>query len=165
MSTSKPTNGNSPNFETGGREANKRLVEAYGFTTRQALADHLMVSKSTLANRYLRDTFPSDWIIRCALETGTSLTWLATGNSPACDDVNIDICAINCKKIVAGELFDSNIFLLDKALLPSTILSPLIISDSETLILYEQKFDKITDGNWILSVEGKYSLANKNTGW
>lgn len=110
MSTSKSPNGNSLNFEAGGREAIERLVEAYGFTTRQALADHLMVSKSTLANRYLRDTFPSDWIIRCALETGTSLTWLATGNGSACDDVKNDICAIKCKKIVAGELFDSNFF-------------------------------------------------------
>ena len=48
--------------------------------TRQALADHIGVSKSTLANRYMRDTFPADWIIQCSLETGASLTWLTTGN-------------------------------------------------------------------------------------
>lgn len=146
------------NFETGGREAIERLVEAYGFTTRQALADHLMVSKSTLANRYLRDTFPSDWIIRCALETGTSLAWLTTGNGPVFDDLRNDIVAITCKKIVDAELFDSNFYLLDKALLPDSIVSPLIVSDSETLILCEQEFDEITDGKWIILVEGKISI-------
>ncbi|EAR2857112.1 bacteriophage CI repressor, partial [Salmonella enterica] len=78
MSTTKYPNEISLNFESGGREAIERLVSAYGFTTRQALADHLKVSKSTLANRYLRDTFPSDWIIQCAIETGATLTWLAT---------------------------------------------------------------------------------------
>ena len=158
MPTSEYPNGNALNFETGGREAIERLVEAYGFTTRQALADHLMVSKSTLANRYLRDTFPSDWIIRCALETGTSLAWLTTGNGPVFDDLRNDIVAITCKKIVDAELFDYNFYLLDKALLPDSIVSPLIVSDSETLILCEQEFDEITDGKWIILVEGKISI-------
>ena len=79
MSTSKYPNEIKINPNKGGKAAIERLVEAYGFTTRQALADHLEVSKSTLANRYLRDTFPADWIIQCALETGTSLKWLTTG--------------------------------------------------------------------------------------
>ncbi|WP_204579013.1 helix-turn-helix domain-containing protein, partial [Citrobacter cronae] len=26
-------------------------------------------SKSTMANRYLRDSFPAEWVIQCALET------------------------------------------------------------------------------------------------
>lgn len=158
MSTSKYPNGNSLNFETGGREAIERLVEAYGFTTRQALADHLKVSKSTLANRYLRDTFPSDWIIRCALETGTSLAWLTTGNGPVFDDIKNDIVTISRKKIIDGKLFDSNFYLLDKALLPDTIQSPLIVSDSEKMFLCEQKFDEITDGQWLILVEGKINI-------
>ncbi len=79
MSTSKYPSEIKINPNKGGKAAIERLVEAYGFTTRQALADHLEVSKSTLANRYLRDTFPADWIIQCALETGTSLKWLTTG--------------------------------------------------------------------------------------
>ncbi len=65
--------------DTGGKAAIERLLEAYGFTTKQALSEHLNVSKSTMANRVLRDSFPADWIIQCALETGVSLLWLATG--------------------------------------------------------------------------------------
>ncbi|WP_228706637.1 helix-turn-helix transcriptional regulator [Klebsiella pneumoniae] len=67
MPTSKYLNEIKINPNQGGKAAIERLVKAYGFTTRQALADHLGVSKSTLANRYMRDTFPADWIIQCAL--------------------------------------------------------------------------------------------------
>ncbi|WP_442980184.1 helix-turn-helix transcriptional regulator, partial [Salmonella enterica] len=67
------------NFDTGGRGAIERMVEAYGFTTRQALSNRLGISKSTLANRYMRDSFPAEWVIQCCLETGVSLSWLVTG--------------------------------------------------------------------------------------
>lgn len=36
------------NLEKGGLGAIERMVQAYGFETRQALCDHLGVSKSTL---------------------------------------------------------------------------------------------------------------------
>ncbi|WOZ76064.1 phage repressor protein CI [Kosakonia sacchari] len=158
MSTAKSPNENKLNFETGGREAIERLVYAYGFTTRQALADHLMVSKSTLANRYLRDTFPSDWIIRCALETGTSLVWLTTGKGPVFDDARNDIVAITHKKIIDGELFESNFYMFDKALIPESIKSPLFISYGNDSLLCDQAYDEITDGKWLVKVEGKISI-------
>lgn len=44
-------------FSSGGKKVIERLVEAYGFSTRQALCDHLGVSKSTMATRYMRDIF------------------------------------------------------------------------------------------------------------
>ncbi|WP_141010624.1 helix-turn-helix transcriptional regulator, partial [Escherichia coli] len=68
------------NLEKGGRGAIERMVEAYGFKTRQALCDHLGISKSTLATRYMRDSFPAEWVIQCALETDTSPNWLTTGH-------------------------------------------------------------------------------------
>lgn len=61
------------NLEKGGRGAIERMVEAYGFKTRQALCDHLGISKSTLATRYMRDSFPAEWVIQCALETAPRL--------------------------------------------------------------------------------------------
>lgn len=158
MSTSKYPNEILLNFETGGREAIERLVSAYGFTTRQALADHLDVSKSTLANRYLRDTFPSDWIIKCALETGTSLTWLTTGQGPVFDDARNDVIAVKCKKILDGKLFDSNFYMFDKALLPDSIQSPLIVGVDKKLALCDQSFDEVMDGKWVVEIEGKVSI-------
>ncbi|GGD11310.1 hypothetical protein GCM10011513_05950 [Franconibacter daqui] len=84
----------------GGKAAIERLVEAYGFTTRQALADHLGVSKSMLANRYMRDTFPADWIIQCALEKGIPLRWLWTFEGPMWLDTKAQIIRL-VKKSVA----------------------------------------------------------------
>lgn len=79
MLTPKVTNGAKINPNKGEKEAIERLVKAYGFSTRQALCDHLGVSKSALAKRYMRDTFPSDWVIQCALETVLSVNWLGFG--------------------------------------------------------------------------------------
>lgn len=148
------------NPNQGGKAAIERLVEAYGFTTRQALADHLGVSKSTLANRYLRDTFPADWIIQCALETGTSLVWLTSGKGAVFDNARKDIATVTHKKIVDGELFDSNFYIFDKALLPESIKSPLFISDGNDLLLCDQAYDEITDGKWLVKIEGKVSIRS-----
>lgn len=158
MPTSKSPNEISLNFESGGREAIERLVSAYGFTTRQALADHLKVSKSTLANRYLRDTFPSDWIIQCALETGTSLKWLTNGTGPQFEDKTSDVIILTNKKIIEGILYDSNYFLLDKALLPKSLINPICISEENRVYIVETEYTEITDGEWLVEIEGKVSI-------
>ncbi|ELY3760613.1 phage repressor protein CI [Cronobacter universalis] len=157
-------------FNSGGRQAIERLVKAYGFSTRQALSDHLGVSKSTLATRYMRDIFPSDWIIQCAMETGVSLEWLVTGTGegagnttpihqrPANDNALKDVTAIACKKIIDGGIFDSNFLMLDKAMIPESILKPLIILKNETSYLAENEFSEITDGLWVIDIEGKISI-------
>lgn len=61
------------NLEKGGRGAIERMVEAYGFKTRQALCDHLGISKSTLATRYMRDSFPAEWVISAPLKQAPHL--------------------------------------------------------------------------------------------
>ncbi|MDF3618646.1 helix-turn-helix domain-containing protein, partial [Enterobacter hormaechei] len=35
-----------------------RVIQAYGFNTKLALAEHLDIASSSLANRYKRDLFP-----------------------------------------------------------------------------------------------------------
>ncbi len=63
----------------GAKEAIERVCRAYGFTSRVQLADHIGISGSSLANRITRDNYPTDIVLRCALETGAPLHWLATG--------------------------------------------------------------------------------------
>lgn len=158
MLTSKYPNEIKINPNQGGKAAIERLVEAYGFTTRQALADHLEVSKSTLANRYMRDTFPSDWIIQCALETGTSLTWLTTGLGPVNENAKSDALAIEKRVIFNGELHDSDFLLFDKSLITSALKKPLSIVDAGNIYLADEVFDEIDDGVWLVEIEGKYSI-------
>lgn len=160
MSNEKYTNGFTVNPNEGGKRAIERLVEAYGFSTRQALCDHLGVSKSTMANRYLRDTFPSDWIIQCSLETGASLFWLTTGNGPMFEDGKSDVVSIPRKKLLNGKLHDSNYYMFDKAFLPDDLQDPIVIVDSDVTYIADRKFDEVTDGKWLVEIEGKTSARN-----
>ena len=142
----------------GGKAAIERLVEAYGFKTRQALADHLNVSKSTLANRYLRDTFPSDWIIQCALETGSSLTWLATGLGQKLNIVESDIFKVSKFKLEDGKIISAGHLILDKALLPTGVNQLIAIVDNEVVKFATQDFNDLEDGSWLIQYEKSTKL-------
>lgn len=158
MSTSKYPIGDGMTFESGGKAAIERLVEAYGFSTRQALADHLNVSKSTLANRYLRDTFPGDWIIRCSLETGVSLAWLATGQGYKSKDNSTT--SLTALKLTDGELLDSGFIAFDKSFIPNNLRKPMSVIDNMRTFIIDMDFNEITDGEWLVEIEGKKSIRH-----
>ncbi|WP_447885183.1 phage repressor protein CI [Serratia fonticola] len=144
----------------GGRGAIERMVEAYGFSTRQALCEQLGVSKSTLATRYMRDSFPSDWVIQCAIETGFSLQWLVTGEGAASHDLESDIIEIPRKKIISGELFESDKYFFDKALLPLEY-NRLFCLDNENITFILNEAEKqITDGKWIVNIDDSFHLKD-----
>ena len=158
MSTKKYPSEIKINPNQGGKAAIERLVDAYGFTTRQALADHLDVSKSTLANRYMRDTFPADWIIQCALETGISLSWLASGIGSKNSEVNNDVVPVIHKKIIEGVLHDENYYSIDKALLPKNHNHIFCVSDANKIYIVESEYRELIDGEWLVEIEGKVSI-------
>ncbi|HID8401941.1 TPA: phage repressor protein CI [Serratia marcescens] len=158
MSTQKSPNAIRIDTTSGGKAAIERLVEAYGFSTRQALCDHLGVSKSTLANRYLRDTFPADWVIDCALETGVSLRWLSTGEGPVYLDQSSDLVAIDRLKLINGNLHQSNYIMFDKALLPNGIINPRVVLDGDVSHIVELDTQTLTDGSWLIEIEGTASI-------
>lgn len=148
------------NFDKGGRGAIERMVEAYGFTTRQALCDQLGVTKGTLANRYMRDSFPSDWVIQCALETGASLRWLTSGNGLIFENLRTDITEIRTKKVIDGQLFDAGTHYFDKAFTDISLKDPIFLIDGHDKYIAEQKIDQITDGQWLISIDGEVSVRS-----
>ncbi|MGT3082209.1 helix-turn-helix transcriptional regulator, partial [Salmonella enterica] len=91
-------------FSQGGAEVLDRVIQAYGFNTKLALAEHLDIASSSLANRYKRDFFPADIVVRCMAETGATLEWLATGQGRKFNDDELDIMKLPRKKIVDGKL-------------------------------------------------------------
>lgn len=129
MSTSKHPNEIKINPNQGEKAAIERLVEAYGFTTRQALADHLDVSKSTLANRYMRDTLPADWIIQCALETGVSLNWLITGQGLKQSSKTATTEELAQFSFTAGKMVEDGSCVFDASFLPTNLSSPIVVRD------------------------------------
>lgn len=160
MSTSKYPNEIKINPNQGGKAAIERLVEAYGFTTRQALADHLEVSKSTLANRYMRDTFPADWIIQCALETGISLNWLTTGQGMKERPNRNNICEIEKQNLSNGKLESSGYYFFDEQFLPIGMKNPIVIIDEKSEFICEREFDDIRDGKWVVSIDGEILIRS-----
>ncbi len=68
-------------FPNSSAEALDRVVDAYGFTMKMQLADHLGIAASSLSARYKRDVFPSDIVLQCVMETGADLQWLITAKA------------------------------------------------------------------------------------
>ncbi|MBU9808977.1 phage repressor protein CI, partial [Rahnella sp. SL6] len=145
-------------FKTGGQQVILRLVEAYGFSTRQMLCDHLGVSKSTLATRFMRDIFPAEWVIQCALETNVSLEWLCTGEGNSNRNNVQDIVRIPTSKISDGKLIDSSFFFYDKAMLSTSIRKPHIYISDSSYFIAEKNYTEVVDGQWVINIDGMVTL-------
>lgn len=138
-----------------------RVVEAYGFTMKMQLADHLKIAASSLSARYKRDTFPADIVIQCVFETGANLEWLTTGQGKKFAGDELDIVKMVRQKLIEGQLFDSGHIMFDKAIfLPGTPLpvAPVCILDHTTQYIIERSFAEVYDGEWLVEIEGKTGI-------
>lgn len=145
-------------LSSGGKNAIERMVEAYGFTTRQALCEQLGVSKSSLATRYMRDSFPAEWVIQCALETNASLKWLTFGTGPMFEHIHSDVMHLPRKKILDGILCDAGNVMFDKVLIPNMNSTPALVQDGNDSFIIDTSLIDVTDGEWLISIDGKYSI-------
>ena len=148
-------------FSHGGAEVLDRVIQAYGFNTKLALAEHLDIASISLANRYKRDFFPADIVVRCMAETGATLEWLATGQGRKFNDDELDIMKLPRKKIVDGKLYESGFLMLDKVtFLPGKPLpqNPICVIDNTMQYIVDQHFTEVYDDVWLVEVEGKTSV-------
>ncbi|MFZ5193696.1 phage repressor protein CI [Enterobacter hormaechei] len=148
-------------FSQGGAEVLDRVIQAYGFNTKLALAEHLDIASSSLANRYKRDFFPADIVVKCMAETGATLEWLATGQGRKFNDEELDIMKLPRKKIVDGKLYESGFLMLDKVIfLPGKPLpqNPVCVIDNSLQYIIDQHFTEVYDDVWLVEVEGKTSV-------
>lgn len=158
-------------FQSGAKEVLDRVLQAYGFTTKLALAEHLGIASSSLANRYSRGYFPSDIVIRCMADTQASLQWLATGEGeqpgpaengiPPSQDGNSRTLAR--QRLDAGKLTELTSVVVDAAFFeawPNAIEQPLVIVEGNQQFIAEQAFREILDGDWLVSLEGQVSIRS-----
>lgn len=131
-----------------------------------------------MANRYLRDSFPAEWVIQCALETGTSLLWLATGQGDKNDGAtgkesfdNVNRAHIKpLSEVVAPEIesvslnggifVDHGTVILDSSLIPSSIKEPLFIRTDGAAYLVDRSGMPPANGAWLVDIDGVKSIAN-----
>lgn len=147
----------------GGKEAIMRILQAYGFSTRQALCAHLGISQSTMANRWMRDTFPHDWLIACHLDTGASLLWLATGQGePTIADSSDSGFRLQLKKISDGVLTSCEEIRYDAHLVPSDATNPFMVGFENSFYLADEFSGEINDGVWLIKIDGFLSVRKVN---
>ena len=146
------------NLSTGGQEVIHRLLEAYGYKTRQALCERLSVSKSTMATRYMRDLFPADWVIQASIETGVNVQWLAFGEGPKFSNENHKAMRVPSMVLEGGILIDGDSILFDEKLYPSSTTSPCVLMSDTGRYLIDTGLKEVMDGNWLLDIDGQKSI-------
>lgn len=148
-------------FNQGAKAAIERMVEAYGVKTKLALCDALGVTASALSNRQVRDSFPAEYVLKCALDTGASLRWLTYGQGEMFEKATSTtpaVLTIPSQILSERKLFDGKNLLLDKEFIPSNIDKPVIIVDGKNKYIATRKYDEIYDGNWVINIDGNISI-------
>ncbi|BEO84737.1 phage repressor protein CI [Serratia sarumanii] len=138
-----------------------RMLLAYGLKTKLALCEALDITASALANRQLRNAFPAEYVLKCALDTGASLRWLTYGHGEMFEQNVItapSALAVPSKTLLDRHLHEGDTLLLDKTFLPEGIKNPLIVIDGALQYIATQTYDEVYDGTWLVDIDGNISI-------
>jgi hypothetical protein len=146
-------------LSSGGRTVLSRIIEAYGFKTQKELGEHLNISSGTISTWVRREYFPGDVVITCALDTGASLEWLATGEmgiAPQEETVASVIPMISKKILVAGKLDDDGYCYIDQTFIPDgvNLASLNYVRGGISSWLIEMGVNELSNGSWLLDIDG-----------
>lgn len=150
-------------FNQDAKSVIERMVKAYGVKTKLALCEALGITASALANRQNRNAFPAEYVLKCALDTGASVRWLTYGHGDMFEQNTFtapNTIAIPSKELVARKLYDKDLILLDKNLLPYEIKKPIFIIDGSTKYLATYNYAEIYDGKWLIDIDNNISIRN-----
>ncbi|MDR3432083.1 MAG: phage repressor protein CI [Rouxiella aceris] len=159
-------------LSSGGKAVLRRILDAYGFKTQKELGDLLGISSGTISTWIRRDYFPGDVVITCALDTGVSLEWLATGNAKVTPGVAQTITneaesfSISKKLLIAGKLEEQGSCIIDSVFLPEGINKEklcLVRGNSKSWVV-NLATKEISNGSWLLDIDGTldvYSVSRR----
>ncbi|MGG7447757.1 helix-turn-helix domain-containing protein [Kosakonia oryzendophytica] len=146
-------------LSTGGRPVLRRILDAYGFQMQKDLGDLLDISSGTISTWVRREFFPGDVVVTCALDTGVSLNWLATGKGEmypaAATSAAQSEAALSIPKYrhESGELKEAGEWLLDRSLAPSSVDSLNFIEGLNAGWLVDTSAQKIGNGRWFIRID------------
>ncbi|MCK8563455.1 helix-turn-helix domain-containing protein [Yersinia ruckeri] len=151
---------------SGGIAAVERMMQAYNLKVQRELATYLGAGTGTISTWIKRGYFPGKEIVLCALETGVSLHWLATGEGeprePVKSGTQETAKSITRKNLEDGLLIDASPVLLDSELLSAQAIEPELISfpNEKRYFLVERHFKNVADGLWLIEKAGVTSISN-----
>lgn len=144
----------------GGKAVLRRIMDAYGFTLQKQLCDLLGISSGTVSTWVRRNYFPGDVVVTCALDTGASLEWLATGKGKHHKNCLKDLSGheVPHKNLAAGVLIDSGTWLADFSFIKQPIIEPIFISGNVEAWIVDQSVKDISNGRWLIGIDDKYDI-------
>lgn len=143
---------------TGGRPVLRRILDAYGFKMQKELGDLLDISSGTISTWVRREFFPGDVVVACALDTGVSLRWLATGQGEMSADqpqneADEHACRIARYRLESGALKEAGCWTLDSSLAPDSTEGLVFIQGLNTGWLVDTSAQKLGNGRWFISID------------
>lgn len=144
----------------GGKAVLRRILDAYGFSLQKQLCELLGISSGTVSTWVRRNYFPGDVVVACALETGVDLHWLATGKGRRHTDTITQSTsnAIPRKNLVAGILQDAGLWEINLDFISHNLAEPVFISSSNSAWVVDMNVGDISNGRWLLGIDGKYDV-------
>ncbi|WP_210507054.1 phage repressor protein CI [Pantoea ananatis] len=144
-------------ISNGGKMVLRRILDAYGFTMQKELCELLGISSGTVSTWVRRNYFPGDVVIACALETGLTLEWLATGKGNKHKDCEIKNNEHYLSKytLVDGQLSLDGQYYLDLSFLRHDFVEPILVLSVFDLWLVEKAMSDLSNGRWLLDIDGK----------
>ncbi|HCJ7736027.1 TPA: phage repressor protein CI [Citrobacter freundii] len=144
----------------GGKAVLQRILDAYGFTMQKQLGDLHELSSGTISTWVRRNFFPGDVVVACALDTGVSLRWLATGkgNKFDADHTNGEMKTLDRLDIVAGKLQENGHWIVDANLFSTEATHPNYIVKGQQSWIVDFDMTDIANGRWMLSIDGDHDV-------
>lgn len=136
-----------------------RICEVYGFSQKIQLANHFNIAASSLQNRYKRGNLSYDFAVHCALETGTNLKWLMTGEGDKGVTVQPAkaITELPLFTLSEGQLFRNGEIAIGTDLFGKPLNDAQCIR-SEGKSHFVEKNASVADGLWLVDIERAMSL-------
>lgn len=144
----------------GGKPVLRRIMDAYGFTLQKQLCELLGISSGTVSTWVRRNYFPGDVVVTCALDTGASLQWLATGKGVKQNE-SIHLVAnftIPHKILITGILKDSGFWQIDLSFISYPAAEPIFISSNTASWIVDMKVTGISNGRWLAGIDEKFDI-------
>ncbi|MFJ5358963.1 phage repressor protein CI [Pectobacterium sp. CHL-2024] len=144
---------------SGGKAVLRRMMDAYGFRTQKELGDLLGISTATISTWIRRNFFPGDVVIACALDTGVSLEWLATGKGKATEHRESDNTVLLKKfDISSGDLCESGLLAIDKFFCAGLSANRGFLEKDQTIWLVDFDESGLSNGTCLISIDGIHDV-------
>lgn len=106
----------------------------------------------------MRDIFPADWVLQCAIETGHSIEWISFGTGEMKNAKNKDTLTLVKKVLINGKLINDGSYLFDPCFLPSNLKNAFVVSTEDSELICEMGFKDVHDGKWLVNIDGENSF-------